>query len=153
MLNKVQFKSVVVTSYGIWINKDPYFSHLKIWGYSTYKKRSLSDKLDAKSDKCPFVEYPKEILDISSTKQAHINWLNPKVVIHVDEVLGDPSKTHAHRSTSRIHTIPEKCGFLISEQWDVLLTEVDQPNTYEESLNSSEFDKQPEAMKSEMDSM
>ena len=67
MLNKVQSKSVVVTSYRVWTNKDPYFSHLKIWGYPAYKKRTLSNKLGAKSDRCLFVGYPKEILDISST--------------------------------------------------------------------------------------
>ena len=60
MLNKVQSKSVEVTSYEIWTNKDPYLSHLKIWGYLTYKKRNLSNKLETKSDKCLFVGYPKE---------------------------------------------------------------------------------------------
>ena len=68
MLNKVQSNSVVVTPYGIWTNKDPYISHLKIWGYQVYKKRSLSDKLEVKSDRCLFTGYPKEILDIISTK-------------------------------------------------------------------------------------
>ena len=58
----------MVTSYGIWTNKDPCFSHLKIWGYPTYKKRPLLDKLEAKSERCVFVGYPKEILDINSTK-------------------------------------------------------------------------------------
>ena len=52
-----------------------------------------------------------------------------------------------------IHTILEKYGFFISEQWDVLLKKVDEPTNYDESLNSSEFDKRIEAMKSEMDSM
>ena len=34
-----------------------------------------------------------------------------------------------------------------------MLIEVDEPTTYDESLNSSEFDKWLEAMRSEMDSM
>ena len=68
MLHKVQSKSVAVTPYGIWTDKDPYFSHLKVWGCLAYKKRPLSDKLEAKSDRCLFVGYPKEILDITSTK-------------------------------------------------------------------------------------
>ena len=67
MLNKVQSKSVKVTPYGIWTNKEPYLSHLKIWGYLDYRKRTLSDKLEAKYDRCLFVGYPKEVLDISST--------------------------------------------------------------------------------------
>ena len=68
MLHKVQSKSVTITPYGIWTDKDPYFSHLKVWGCLAYKKRTLSDKLEAKSDRCLFVGYPKEILDIISTK-------------------------------------------------------------------------------------
>ena len=36
--NRVPTKSIGVTPYGIWINKDPYVSHLKVWGYPAYKK-------------------------------------------------------------------------------------------------------------------
>ena len=57
------------------------------------------------------------------------------------------------RKTSRIRSVPERYGFLISEQKDVLLIENDEPTTYEESLNSSESDQWLKAMKSEMDSM
>ena len=49
--------------------------------------------------------------------------------------------------------VPKKYEFLISEQWHVLLTEVNEPTTNDESLNSSESEKWLEAMKSEMDSM
>ena len=51
-----------VTPYGIWTNKEPYLSHLKVWGYLAYKKRIFSDKLEDKSDKCLFVGYPKETI-------------------------------------------------------------------------------------------
>ena len=44
-------------------------------------------------------------------------------------------------STSRIRNVPKKYGFLISEQWNVFVTEVDEPPTYDESLNSSEPNK------------
>ena len=44
----------------------------------------------------------------------------------------------------------QRDGFLISEQKNVLLIENDEPTTYEESLNSSQWLK---AMKLEMDSM
>ena len=57
------------------------------------------------------------------------------------------------RRTSRIRSVPERYGFLISEQKDVLLIENDEPTTYEESLNSSESNKWINAMKSKMDSM
>ena len=54
---------------------------------------------------------------------------------------------------SRIRTIPEGYGFLISEQNDLLLIEDDELTTYEEYLNSSKFEKWLIAMKSEVDSM
>ena len=75
MLNKVQSNSVAVTPYGIWTNNEPYISHMKVWGYPTYKKRNLSNKLEAKSDMCMFVGYPKEIWDISSTTFWNKRWL------------------------------------------------------------------------------
>ena len=57
------------------------------------------------------------------------------------------------RRTSRIRSILERYGFLISEQKDVLIIENDEPTTFEESLNSSEFDQWLKAMMSDMDSM
>ena len=43
--------------------------------------------------------------------------------------------------SSRIYIVPERYGFLINEQNDVLLLEDDEPTIYEEYLNSSESDK------------
>ena len=43
-------------------NKRPYFSYMKIWGSPAYVKRTILDKLEAKSDKCLFVGYPKETM-------------------------------------------------------------------------------------------
>ena len=57
-----QSKSVEVTPYEIWTNKKPYLSYMKIWGCPAYVKRTMSDKLEAKSDKCLFVGYPKETM-------------------------------------------------------------------------------------------
>ena len=50
--------------------------------------------------------------------------------------------------SSRIHIVIERYGFLINEQNDILLIEDYEPTTYEEYLNSSEFDKWLIAMKS-----
>ena len=85
------------------------------------------------------------------TDTSHLTEL--EVVIHDDEFIADSSKTQVSHRTSRIRCVPERYGFLISEQKDVLLIEDDEPTTYEESLNSSESDKWLKAMKSEMDSM
>ena len=85
------------------------------------------------------------------TKAPHLT--EPEVVIHGDEFIADSSKTQVFRRTSRIHSVLERYGFLISEQKNVLHVENDEPTTYEESLNSSESDQWLNAMKSEMDSM
>ena len=57
-----------------------------------------------------------------------------------------------HRK-SRTRTILERYGFLICENKDVLVIDDDDPTIYEESLNSSRYEKWLIAMKSEMDSM
>ena len=191
ILNRVPSKSVEVTPYEIWTNKKPYLSHMKVWGCPAYVKRTISDKLEAKSDKCMFVGYPKETMryqfyntleqrlfvsklavylekefllredsgskvELSEVQDALTDTTyltEPKAVIHDDELITDYSKTQVFHKTSRIRFVLERYGFLISEQKDVLLIENDEPTTYEESLNSLEFDQWINAMKSEMDSM
>ena len=69
ILNRVPSKSVEVTPYEIWTNKKPYLSYMKVWGCPAYVKWIISDKLEAKPDKCLFVGYPKETNDINSTTQ------------------------------------------------------------------------------------
>ena len=85
------------------------------------------------------------------TDASHLT--EPKVVIHDDELIAESSKTQVFHRTSRIRSILERYGFLISEQKDILLIENHKSTTYEESLNSSESDQWLNAMKSEMDSM
>ena len=62
ILKKVSTKSVEVIPYEIWTNKKPYLSHMKVWGCPTYVKRTVSEKLEANSDKCLFIGYPKETI-------------------------------------------------------------------------------------------
>ena len=191
ILNRVPIKSVEITPYEIWTNKKPYLSHMKVWGSLAYAKRTVLDKLEAKSDKCLFIGYLKETIGYqfyNNLEQRlfvskHVVFLNkefllredsgskfelrevqdaltdashltePEVIFHEDELAADHSKVQALRMTSRIRTILERYGFLISEQKDIFLIEDCESTTYKEFLNSSEFDKWLIAMKSEMDSM
>ena len=73
--------------------------------------------------------------------------------IHRNEIATNPSRAQVLRRSSRIHIVPERYGFLISKQNDVLLMEDNEPTMYEEHLNISLSDKWLIAMKSEMDSM
>jgi hypothetical protein len=59
-LNRVPTKSGERTPYEIWTRKHPGLSFLKVWGCEAYIKRLMSDKFTLKSDKCLFVEYPRE---------------------------------------------------------------------------------------------
>ena len=164
---------------------------MKVWGCPAYVKQTMSDKLEAKSDKRLFVGYPKETMgyqfyntleqrlfvsklavflekefllredsgskvELSEVQDAltdAFHLTEPEAVIHDDEFIADSSKTQVFRRISRIRYVPERYGFLIREQKDILLIENDEPTTYEESLNSSESDQWLNAMKSEMDSM
>ena len=60
ILNRVSSKSIEVIPYEIWTNKKPSHSHMKVWGSLDYVKRTMSNKMEAKSDRCLFVGYPKE---------------------------------------------------------------------------------------------
>ena len=64
-LNRVPSKSVETTSYELWFGKKPKLSFLKVWGCDAYVKKFQPDKLEPKSEKCVFIEYPKEIVGYS----------------------------------------------------------------------------------------
>ncbi|WJX29428.1 hypothetical protein P8452_18069 [Trifolium repens] len=57
------------------------------------------------------------------------------------------------RRSSRIRNQPERYGYLITDQGDVLLMDQDEPVTYQEAITGPESEKWLEAMKSKMDSM
>ena len=59
-LNREPSKSVETTPYELWFGKKPKLSFLKVWGYDAYVKKFQPDKLEPKSEKCIFIEYPKE---------------------------------------------------------------------------------------------
>ena len=61
-LNRAPSKSVETTPYELWFGKKPKLSFLKVWGCDAYVKRFQHDKLKPKSEKCIFIEYPKEIV-------------------------------------------------------------------------------------------
>ena len=52
-----------------------------------------------------------------------------------------------------IHDQPERYGYLINDQGDVLLMDQDDPVTYQEAITGPESEKWLETMKSKMDSM
>ena len=63
ILNKVSSKSIEKIPYEIWTWRKPTLSYLRVWGCPTYIKRSQIDKFGPRSNKCYFIEYPKETRD------------------------------------------------------------------------------------------
>ena len=61
-LNRAPSKSVETTPYELWFSKKPKLSFLKVWGCDAYVKKFQRDKLEPKSEKCVFIEYPKETI-------------------------------------------------------------------------------------------
>ena len=61
-LNRAPSKSVETTPYELWFGKKPKLSFLQVWGCDAYVKKFQPDKLEPKSEKCIFIEYPKEIV-------------------------------------------------------------------------------------------
>ena len=61
-LNRAPSKSIETTPYELWFSKKPKLSFLKVWDCDAYVKKFHPDKLEPKSEKCVFIEYPKEIV-------------------------------------------------------------------------------------------
>ena len=61
-LNRAASKSVETAPYELWFSKKPKLSFLKVRCYDTYVKKFQPAKLEPKSEKCVFIEYPKEIV-------------------------------------------------------------------------------------------
>ncbi|KAL4376604.1 hypothetical protein GQ457_02G024260 [Hibiscus cannabinus] len=62
-------------------------------------------------------------------------------------------ETQPLRRSTREHHEPERYGFLVTTQVDVILVDQDEPKTYQEAVSSPDSEKWLEAMRSEMDSM
>ena len=54
-----------MTSYELWFSSKPKLSFLKVWSCDAYMKKFQPDKLEPKSEKCVFIEYPKETVGYS----------------------------------------------------------------------------------------
>ena len=58
-LNRAPSKSIEMTLYELWFSNKPKLLFLKVWSCDAYVKKFQPDKLEPKSEKCVFIEYPK----------------------------------------------------------------------------------------------
>ncbi|KAL8157980.1 hypothetical protein AgCh_002619 [Apium graveolens] len=100
-------------------------SFMKIWGREAFVKCLASDKLGTKLDICYFVGYPIE------TRETYV--IRRSIRIH--------------------HESGRNYGFLFIQDGDVMLTDKDQPHTYQDAMNSPDSERWLEAKKSAMESM
>ena len=59
ILNMMSSKSIPKTPMKMWTHRKLNLSHIRIWGCSAYVLKHSFNKLDAKSEFCRFVRYPK----------------------------------------------------------------------------------------------
>ena len=69
------------------------------------------------------------------------------------QVVETPQVTQGPRRSNRARFQPQRYGFLISDNRDVLLIEHNEPTTYQEAIVGPNSEKWLNAMKSEMQSM
>ena len=79
-LKRAPSKSVETAPYELWFSKKPKLSFLKVWGCDAYVKIFHPDKLKPKSEKCVFIEYPKETVGYtfyhrSESKIFTVRWI------------------------------------------------------------------------------
>ena len=60
ILTRVPSTSVSSTPYELWNGKRPSLNYLKIQGCYAYVKNNFGHKLSARTNKCRFVDYPKD---------------------------------------------------------------------------------------------
>lgn len=156
ILNRVPSKSVPQTPYEIWNGKKPSLNHVKIWGCPAYVKKHDVDKLEARSDKCRFVGYPKESLGYYFYHPTEQKVFVSKFAIFLEkEFLQEgskgnkveleeefnepqnqpmipfevgPSNTQPLRKSIRVSAPPERYGYLLQGDEIFHLGNIDYPN-------------------------
>ncbi|VFQ80902.1 unnamed protein product [Cuscuta campestris] len=150
----------------------------------------LDMPLDAKSDKCFFVGYPKETRGYSFyhpidkkvfvarngvfLEKEFLSIATSGRKIELEEIRDDEETTapvleheleeqtvvpqnaqdtQEPRRSNRLRTQPERYGFLLTFEGDVMLIDQDEPETYLEAISCPEAEEWRQAMQSEMDSM
>ncbi|GJY41929.1 retrotransposon protein, putative, ty1-copia subclass [Tanacetum coccineum] len=130
ILNMVPTKKVEKTPYEVWHGQAPKLSYLKVWGCETLIKRDTltkPDKLEPRSIKCIFVEYPKETMGYSF-------YYHPRT-----------------KSTRTRHAPDHMCLYVDVEEHK--LGDLGKPTNYKAALLDPKFKKWLDAMNVEMQSM
>ncbi|GKC51515.1 retrotransposon protein, putative, ty1-copia subclass [Tanacetum coccineum] len=163
ILNLIPIKKVSKTPFEAWKGKRPSLRHIKISGCEVFVIREAQDKLEARSDKCLFVGYPKESFEYLFYKPKDNVSVDEEPIVNTDTqqevvtpVKPDDISLPIRRTSGRVSKPPQfYYGFHIKEDKisDSTLSELDKPANYKEAMASSEAAKWKKAMLSEIQSM
>ncbi|GJR34960.1 hypothetical protein Tco_1210644 [Tanacetum coccineum] len=145
ILNLVPTKKVLKTPFETWKGKRPTSGNIKIWGCEVNVRKESQDKLEARSEKYLFVNYPEESFGYLFYK--------PKDNVVVTPVKPSDISLPIRKTSGRVSKPPQfYYGFHIEEDKisDSTLSELDEPANYKEAMASVEAAKWKEAMKSEI---
>ncbi|CAN6567561.1 unnamed protein product [Malus baccata var. baccata] len=150
LLNRVPSKSVSQTPYEIWYGRKPSLNHIKIWGCEAYVK-----KLEARSVRCYFVGYPREIMgyEFYHPDDQKVFVARTANTQQVDNPVPEPL---APRRSERVSKPPKRYG--LDNDFGELHVLGDNdtkedPRDCTEAMSDIDSKRWQEAMKFEMDSM
>jgi len=165
LLNNVPSKLVSTTLYQIWKGRKPNPKHTKVWACPAYVKRLQTDKLDARSNKCRFIRYPKETMGYyfyhpsdhkvfvsrggTFLKREFLAEECPCKEIELDEVLenDETPKAQPLRRSSQVHHALERLNLTVQDDTsNEDYHNDDDPKSYEKATRSLHRDKWQEAM-------
>ncbi|GJX70441.1 retrotransposon protein, putative, ty1-copia subclass [Tanacetum coccineum] len=162
ILNLVSTKKVSKTPFEMWKGKRPSLGHIKIWGCEVFVRREAQDKLEARSEKCLFVEDSGSKIDLEEIQE----YADKEPIVNTDTqqevvtpVEPDDISLPIRRTTSRVSKPSQDPQFYyrfhIEEDKisDSTLTKLNEPANYKEVMASPEASKWKEAIKSEIQSM
>ncbi|GJZ16539.1 retrotransposon protein, putative, ty1-copia subclass [Tanacetum coccineum] len=164
ILNMVPTKKVDKTPYELWYGKVPNLSYLKVWGCEALVKRDTSEKLQQRSVKCIFVEYPKETMGYyfyfqpenktvvaRHAKFLEKNLLSQEIGRRTEELkeIQDEDTSPSENSSE----IPMEVEGFEQPQEEVIPWDLNEPTNYKASILDPESDKWLDAMNAKMQSM
>ncbi|GJZ79023.1 retrotransposon protein, putative, ty1-copia subclass [Tanacetum coccineum] len=140
--------------------KRPSLGHIKIWGCEVFVKREAQDKLEARSEKCLFVGYPKESFGYLFYKpKDNVVFVARRGVFLEREMISKEdsgSKIDLEEIQEPAYEEPivnTDTQQEVDKISDSTLSELDEHADYKEAMANPEAAKWKEAMKSEIQSM
>ncbi|GKD49688.1 retrotransposon protein, putative, ty1-copia subclass [Tanacetum coccineum] len=160
ILNLVPTKKVSKIPFEMWKGKCPSLGHIKIWDCEVFVRREAQDKLEARSEKCLFIGYPKESFRYLFYKpKDDVVFVARRGVFFEREMISkeDSRSKINHEEIQEsadeepiVNTNTQQEVVTPNKISDSTLSELDEPANYKEAMESLEAAKWKEAIKSEI---